>query len=56
MKIETALQVFIDEVNDEYYSEFTINNPTPEIVLTEADLILLPFLPRELTQRYIKVW
>ncbi len=34
MTVETALQVFIDEVNDEYYTDYSI-----EYTLTEEDLI-----------------
>lgn len=55
MNIETILQTFIDEVNDEYYVDYYVEN-IPEFVLDVTDLIELPLCPSELKQQYIRVW
>lgn len=55
MRIETALQVFIDEVLDEYYYEYACS-PEEIIELTDADIVLLPITPGEIKQDYIKVY
>jgi len=56
MTVETTIEVFIDEVNDCYYSAYDVNYIPDDIELNDSDLILLPFLPQEINQQYIKVW
>jgi hypothetical protein len=54
--IEMVLQVFIDEVNDENYAEYSVQGDQEVYPLADADLVELPFTPRELEQNRIMVW
>lgn len=56
MRVETALQVFIDEVNGDYYAGYSVLGGEEVHVLTEADLVELPFSPQELRQNNIRIW
>ena len=56
MRVETALSVFIDEVNNEYYDSYSVQGNEEVIILGDSDLVELPFLPHELNQYSIRVW
>ena len=56
MNVETALSVFIDETNDEYYLDYTLSAQEKVFDLSDADLVELPLNPAELNQSMIKVW
>jgi hypothetical protein len=57
MKIETILQLFIEEACDlPYYADYSVSGGEEVHALSDADLVELPFTPNELRQGYIKVW
>lgn len=56
MSIETAIQAFIDEVNDEYYADYNCTGGEEIIELQMWELVPLPFTPNELKQARIRVW
>ena len=56
MRVDTALQVFIDETRDEYYAAYECTGGEELIELQVWDLVPLPFTPAELKQGHIKVF